>query len=151
MSRNCYVPQENGMNDRNSGFSTFPVVRQADGVPSPDGKSLLIEAKTTGGETLRFALTLSDVQHFVAFLLISVGKISLEHSRGGLPPNVEEANIIPIPVTAVTIGEPEGDEGYLGIEVGQANLVFSVPISEFAPLGRSILTVSAQPKATEFN
>ena len=51
---------------------------------------------------------------------------------------------LPIPVTAIEIGEPVGDEGYLGISVGQAELVFSVPMSAFDPLGRTILTLSAQ-------
>jgi hypothetical protein len=105
---NFDVPQENGMNDRDAGFSTFPVVRQADGGPSPDGKSLLVEAVTTGGGILQFAITLSDVQHFVAFLLISVGKISLKHAQEGSSSNVEDAESLPIPVTAVTIGAPMG-------------------------------------------
>jgi hypothetical protein len=84
-----------------------------------------------------FAVTLSDVRHSVAFLLVLVGKINLKHTQQGSSSNVEGAESFPIPVTAVMIGEPDGDEGYLGIEVGQANLIFSVPISEFSPLGRN--------------
>jgi len=33
-----------------------------------DGKALLVEGATADGEPVRFALSLTDVQHFVAFL-----------------------------------------------------------------------------------
>ena len=47
--------------------------------------------------------------------------------------------------TSIAIGEPAGNEGYLGIAVGQAELIFAVPMSAFDPLGRTMLTISAQP------
>jgi hypothetical protein len=40
---------------------------------------------------------------------------------------------------------PAGDEGYLGIAVGPAELVFSIPISAFDELGRTLLAISAEP------
>jgi hypothetical protein len=50
---------------------------------------------------------------------------------------------LPIPATSIAIGEPNGDEGYLGISVGRAELVFSLPVSSFGPLGESLLMASA--------
>jgi hypothetical protein len=37
------------------------------------------------------------------------------------------------------IGEPSGEEGYIGISISRAERVFSLPISAFKPLGRSLL------------
>ena len=51
----------------------------------------------------------------------------------------------PITVTSIAVGEPSGDEGYLGIAVGPAELVFSIPISAFDELGRTFLALSAEP------
>src|SRR5262245_65665863 len=62
------------------GAVTYPLVRHAQGGPAPDNNALLVEAATADGEPVRFALSLADVQHFVVFLLISVGKIGA--SRG---------------------------------------------------------------------
>jgi hypothetical protein len=129
---------------RQAGNSPFPLVLQVQGGPSPDGRSLLVEAATVEGEMLRFAVALTDIQHFVAFLLVSAGKASATQGLADSSPNPAAALSLPIPVTAIDIGEPVGNEGYLGISVGQAELVFSVPMSAFDPLGRTMLTLSAQ-------
>jgi hypothetical protein len=117
---------------------------QVQGGPSPDGRSLLIEAATVEGEMLRFAVALSDIQHFVAFLLVSAGKVTATQGLATSALSPAGSMSLPIPVTAIDIGEPVGNEGYLGISVGQAELVFSVPMSAFDPLGRTMLTLSAQ-------
>jgi hypothetical protein len=131
--------------DDDAGFATFPLVRHAQGGPSPDGDSLLVEVETGEEGTLRFAIPLADVQHFVAFLLVSVGKISATQGLEASSSDIAAPGTCPIPVTSIAIGEPAGDEGYLGIAVGQAELLFALPTSAFDPLGRTMLTVSAQP------
>jgi hypothetical protein len=83
------------------------------------------------------------VQHFVAFLLISVGKIGV--MRGDQISDGPIGQCPPVPATSIAIGEPEGDEGYLGIAVGEAEIVFSIPLSAFGELGRTLLTLSAKP------
>ena len=135
------------MEDGHAGFAAFPLVHHAQGGPSPDGKSLLIEAATAEEGMLRFAILLTDIQHFVAFLLVSVGKISAMQGLEVSSPDIAAPGTLPIPVTSIAIGEPAGNEGYLGIAVGQAELIFAVPTSAFDPLGRTMLTVSAQPNA----
>jgi hypothetical protein len=131
--------------DGHAGFATFPLVHHAQGGPSPDGNSLLIEAATGDEGTVRFAIPLADIQHFVAFLLVSVGKISAMQGLETSAQDIAAPGTLPIPVTSIAIGEPAGNEGYLGIAVRQAELVFAVPMAAFDPLGRTMLTVSAHP------
>jgi hypothetical protein len=50
-----------------------------------------------------------------------------------------------VPATSIAVGEPAGNEGYLGIAVGRAELIFSMPLSAFEELGRTMLTISAKP------
>jgi hypothetical protein len=128
-----------------SNLATYPLMRFAQGGPTPDGKALLVEGATADGEPVRFALSLTDVQHFVAFLLISVGKLSV--AQDDQTPSADDTvgQSPPVPATSIAIGQPEGEEGYLGIAVGQAELVFSVPLSVFDELGRTLLTISAKP------
>jgi hypothetical protein len=135
---------KDSVEDGHPGFATFPLVRHAQGGPSPDGNSLLVEVETGAEGALRFAIPLADVQHFVAFLLVSVGKISAAQGLEAPSSDIAAPGTCPIPVTSITIGEPAGNEGYLGIAVGQAELVFAVPMSAFDPIGRTMLTVSAQ-------
>src|SRR5262249_34421418 len=128
-----------------SQLATYPLVRSAQGGPAPDGKALLVEGATADGEPVRFALSLTDVQHFVSFLLISVGRLSVAQDDYGRTADDTVGQSPPVPATSIAIGEPEGEEGYLGIAVGQAELVFSVPLSVFDELGRTLLTISAKP------
>jgi hypothetical protein len=134
------------MNDYlRSGSTDFPLVHNAQGGPSADGRALLVEGATANGEFVRFAVSLNDVQHFVAFLLVSVGKISAVQRHEGKP-DAEQGNPCrPIPATSIAVGAPEDGEGYLGISVGCSELMFAVPISAFEPVARSMLLASAQP------
>jgi len=124
----------------------FPLIRSARGGPSPDGESLLVEGATADGQPVRFAVPLCEVQHFVSFLLVSVGKISAFQKPQDRPDLVAAGPSRPIPATSVAIGEPEDDEGYLVMTVGHAELLFSMPISAFEPVARSMLMATARPK-----
>ena len=74
---------------RESDWAIYPLVRYAQGGPAPDGKALLIEGATAEGGPVRFSLSLGDVQHFIAFLLVSVGQIGV--TRGDPAPIPDEA------------------------------------------------------------
>src|SRR5262245_3385204 len=97
--------------------AVFPLVRDVQSAPSPDGKAVLVEVGTADDKLVRFAIPLTDVQHFVAFLLISAGRISAAMDEQ-VAVSDEVGQSPPIPVTSVAVGEPAGDEGYLGIAVG---------------------------------
>jgi len=125
-----------------SDMTIFPLVRDAQGGPSADGRSLLVEAATVDGDVVRFAVALSEIQHFVAFLLVTTGKICAAHGMTGAV-GPDSGPTLPIPATSIAIGAPDGDEGYLEISVGRAELVFSLPLSAFDSLGRTMLTASA--------
>ncbi len=112
------------------------------GGPSQDGKSLLVEAATAQGP-VHFAIALGDVQHLVAFLLVSTGKMT---ALSG--PNCRQApTAAPSPRPRSRWARPDGDEGYLGVDVGAAELVFSLPLSAFDRIARTMPTASAQPEA----
>jgi hypothetical protein len=113
----------------------FPIVHSLEARPSDDGVQLLVEATAFDGTVLHFAIPVDNVKHFIAFLLVWVGQISAGQGTA------DEA------ATSIAIGEPNGDEGYLGISVGRAELVFSLPVSSFEPLGQSLLMAGTMPTA----
>jgi hypothetical protein len=121
------------------GGPAFPIVHSLEARPSGDGVHLLVEATAFDGTVLRFAIPVDNVKHFIAFLLVWVGQISAGQGTGDEADAGMAAGSLPIPATSIAIGEPNGDEGYLGISVGRAELVFSLPVSSFGPLGQTLM------------
>ena len=115
-----------------------PIIYSFEGGPSADGQTLMIKATGFDASVTSFAIPIDNVKHFIAFLLAWVGTIS----AGEGPADCEspgEAQIMPIPATSIAIGAPSGQEGYIGISVGRAELVFAVPLASFGPLGQTLL------------
>src|SRR5262245_19553668 len=54
---------------------------------------------------------------------------------------------IPIPATSIAIGQPGGSEAYIGISVGRAELVFSLPASSLVPVGQSLMLAGTSSNA----
>ena len=114
-----------------------PVIYSFEGGPSADGRTLLVKATGFDASVTSFAIPIDNVKHFIAFLLAWVGTIS---AGDALPDgDAGEAQVMPIPATSIAIGAPSGQEGYIGISVGRAELVFAVPLASFGPLGQTLL------------
>jgi hypothetical protein len=114
-----------------------PVIYSFEGGPSADGRTLLIKATGFDASVTSFAIPIDNVKHFIAFLLAWVGTISAGEA---LPDgDAGEAQVMPIPATSIAIGAPSGEEGYIGISVGRAELVFALPLASFGPLGQTLL------------
>jgi hypothetical protein len=124
----------------------FSIIHTLQGGPSEDGNMLLVEAATFDEKVLRFAIPIDNVQYFIAFLLIWVGKISAAQENRSETDDTEGVSL-PIPATSISIGEPHGGEGYLGISVGRAELTFSVPASALLSVGQTLLLAGAMPSS----
>jgi hypothetical protein len=119
----------------------FPIVSGFDGAPSEDGRSLLVEATTLDGEIMRFAIPVGSMKNLIAFLLVWAGafgaKLPSEHESDAV-----NTDGVTIPATSITIPPPSGNEGFIGISVGPAELMFSLPLSALRPLGQALLMFS---------
>lgn len=114
----------------------FPVIYSFEGGPSVDGQTLLVRATGFDKSVTTFAIPIDNVKHFIAFLLAWVGTLSEANGDADAP---AEARIMPIPATSIAIGAPSGEEGYIGISVGRAELVFALPLASFASLGQTLM------------
>jgi hypothetical protein len=115
----------------------FPLIYSFEGGPSADGQTLLVKATGFDASVTSFAIPVNNVKHFIAFLLAWVGTISVGATDDADAPG--EAQVMPIPATSIAIGAPSGQEGYIGISVGRAELVFALPLASFGPLGQTLL------------
>jgi hypothetical protein len=135
----------------------FPIAYSFEGGPSADGTAMLVQAIGFDGSATRFAIPIDNVKHFIAFLLVWVGTISAGQQdddetggdeTGGDETRVAAGSTLPIPATSIAIGEPNGNEGFIGISVGRAELLFSLPVSAFAPIGQTLLLASKPTTAS---
>jgi hypothetical protein len=122
----------------------FPLLREAQVGPSPDGQAMLIEALTVSGETVRLAIGFGDIQKVAAFLLSA----SAQMDQPAVPDELRDAAAPvagpAIPVTGIAVGITTADHGLLAITVGRGELAFSLPLSSFQTLGETLLTASAR-------
>jgi len=121
----------------------FPVIHSLNAHPSDDDATLLVEATAFDGGIVRFAVPVDNVRHVIAFLLVWMATISAGKENSGEPATGDDQSALPIPATSIAVGAPNGSEGYLGISVGRAELVFSLPVSAFGPLGQSLMMAGA--------
>jgi hypothetical protein len=127
------------------GTRVFPVIYSFEGHPSEDGSVFLIEGTAFDGTVVRLAIPLDNIQHFIAFLLTWVGTISSE-LPGEAPVGESESNgRIPVRATSIAIGPTKGDDAYIGISVGRAELVFALPASALTPIGETLMLLAGTP------
>lgn len=126
----------------------FPLICSFEGAPSSDGLSFLVEGTSFSGEIVRFSIPLSNIQHFVAFLLLWVRNLSPDGSLDS-ENDAAAGSRLPIPATSITIGCPENGEAYIGISVGRAELVFSLPVSSLETVGQSLILAGVAPSNTK--
>jgi hypothetical protein len=132
------------MNEQSTRF--FPVIYSFEGNPSDDSSAFLVEGTGFDGSIVRFAIPLDNIQHFVAFLLVWAGTISAGHPNGERD-NFQDHGRIPIPATSIAIGQPNGNEAYIGLSVGCAELVFSLPTSALVPVGQTLMLADTPSNA----
>ena len=126
--------------------TAFPLIYTFEGGPSADGQTLLVRVTGFDASVTTFAIPVDNVKHFIAFLLAWVGTLSEVGAVDDTDAS-SEAPVMPIPATSIAIGAPSGQEGYIGISVGRAELVFALPLASFGPLGQTLLTAGMPANA----
>ena len=123
----------------------FPVVYSFEGHPSGDGSTFLIEGTCFDGSTVQFAIPVDNIQHFIAFLLVWVRTMSDAASKQADSSGSDGR--IPIPATSIAIGQPDGNEAYIAVSVGRAELIFSLPASSLGSIAQSLLIAGTPANA----
>jgi hypothetical protein len=60
----------------------FPLVYSFEGRPSPDGSAFLVEGTSFDGDTVRFAMPVDNIQHFIAGVEVNVATVSAAMGAG---------------------------------------------------------------------
>jgi hypothetical protein len=109
---------------------------------APNGYAIGLRIERSAQGPVDLCLRIEDVQQMVGILL----NLSCEAKRRQ-PPSEFEAppnQAIPLPLSAINVGQSDQDETFLLLEVGSASLMFGLPPDALEEIGQTLLTLSAR-------
>ncbi len=118
-----------------------PFVVDVLGEVASDGAAVGLRIQRSAEGPVDLCLRIDDVQHLVGILLA----LSCEAKRVQPPtqPDGPPTAAIPLPVTAINVGQTDDDTTFLMLEVGTTSLMFAVPPATLTEVGQTLLALSA--------
>jgi len=122
--------------------SNPPFVIDVFGEVAPNGNAIELRIQRSGQGPLDLCLRIEDVQHMVGILLT----LSCEAKRLQPAPEFEAppSGAIPLPLSAINVGQDDHDQTFLMLEIGAASLMFGVPAAALEEVGQTLLALSAR-------
>ena len=122
--------------------SNPPFVIDVLGEVAPNGEAIGLRIQRSAQGPVDLCLRIEDVQHLVSILLA----LSCEARRLQPGPQLEgpPSQAIPLPLSAINVGQTDDDQTFLLLEVGAASLMFGVPTATLSEVGQTLLALSAR-------
>jgi hypothetical protein len=120
---------------------TPPVVIHVDGEVAANGKAIALRIVRSGQGPVDICLRTEDVEYMVSILLA----LSCEARRLNPPPEADAPPraAIPLPLSAINVGQDDHDQTFMMVEVGGAALMFGIPPNFLKEVGQMLLALSA--------
>ena len=122
-----------------------PFVIDVQGEVAPNGKAIGLRIQRTAQGPIDLCLRIQDVQYMVSILL-ALGCEAMR-LQGIQEPEPPPNGAIPLPVSAINIGQDDDNQTFLMLEVGVAALMFGMPSTVLQELGETLLALSARKSA----
>jgi hypothetical protein len=110
-----------------------------------NGEAVGLRIQRSAQGPVDLCLRIDDVQHLIGILLA----LSCEAKRR--QPSTEfdtpPPAAIPLPVSAINVGQSDDGQTFLMLEVGTTSLMFAVPQSTLTEVGQTLLALSARTTA----
>lgn len=119
-----------------------PFVIDVLGEVAPDGGAVGLRIQRSAQGPVDLCLRIDDVQHLVGILLALSCEARRLHPQTQFegPPTAA----IPLPLTAINVGQTDDDKTFLMLEVGTTSLMFAVPPDTLTEVGQTLLALSAK-------
>jgi hypothetical protein len=105
-----------------------PFVTDVFGEVAPNGDAIGLRIRRSDQDPVDIYLRIEDIQH------------SLRPAEPDLPP----AGAIPVPLSAINIGQDDRQQTFMMLEIGATSLMFGLPPAALEEVGQTLLTLSAQ-------
>jgi hypothetical protein len=119
-----------------------PFVTDVLGEVASKGEAVGLRIQRSAQGPVDLCLRIGDVQHLVGILLA----LACEAKRLQPPPASDGPpnNAIPLPLSAINVGQTDDDQTFLMLEVGTASLMFGLPPAMLSEVGQTLLALSAR-------
>jgi hypothetical protein len=119
-----------------------PFVVDVVGEVEPSGKAIALRIQRSEQGPVDLALRSEDLQYFVSLILALAHEAKRRQPAGddGRPPSAA----IPLPITAINVGQTTDDNSFVMLDVGVVSLTFGVPQAYLEEIGRTLLALSAR-------
>ena len=125
-------------------ISKPPIVLHVDGEIAENGEVIGLRIARSAEGSLDICLRTEDVQSMVSVLLALGWEAKRRQPTGvDAPPS----GAIPLPISAINVGQDEDNQVFLMLEVGGTALVFHLPPSCLKEIGQTLLALSASTSA----
>jgi hypothetical protein len=124
---------------------TPPFVLDVLGEVALNGEAVGLRIQRSAQGPVDLCLRIDDVQHLIGILLA----LSCEAKRRQPPTEIDAPPpaAIPLPVSAINVGQSDDGQTFLMLEVGSTSLMFAVPQSTLTEVGQTLLALSARVTA----
>ena len=122
-----------------------PFVVQVVGDIAPGGETIELQIERSEQGPVSLCIRTEDVKYLVSLLL----NLGCEAKRRQSSPQVDAppTEAIPLPLDAINVGQSDGDQPFLLLEVGITSLMFMVSPACLEQVGQTMLMLSAKSSA----
>jgi hypothetical protein len=119
-----------------------PFVVDVLGEVEPNGRAIALRIQRSEQGPVDLCLRSEDVQHFVSLILALAHEAKRRQPAEDIetPPSAA----IPLPITAINIGQTTDDESFVMLDVGVVSLTFGLRQEYLEEVGRTLLALSAR-------
>jgi hypothetical protein len=119
-----------------------PFVADVLGGVEPSGRAIALRIQRSEQGPVDLALRSEDVQYFVSLILALAHEAKRRQPAGSIdaPPSAA----IPLPLTAINVGQTTDDESFVMLDIGVVSLTFGLRQEYLEEVGRTLLALSAR-------
>jgi hypothetical protein len=128
--------------DREREAPNPPFVVDVLGEVEPNGRAIALRIQRSEQGPVDLCLRSEDVQYFVSLILALAHEAKRRQPAGNVdtPPSAA----IPLPITAINVGQTTDDESFVMLDVGVVSLTFGLRQEYLEEVGRTLLALSAR-------
>ena len=123
----------------------LPFVIDVVGEVAPDGKAIGLRIQRSAQGPIDLCLRIKDIQ-FLVGVMLALG-CEAKRLQGTEEPEPPPNGAIPLPLSAINIGQDDDNQTFLMLEVGAAALMFGMPSAMLEEVGQTLLALSARQSA----
>jgi hypothetical protein len=142
MPRVTLEPQPAAAIQHETAAEPAPFVVDVIGEVEPSGRAIALRIQRSKQGPIELALRSEDVQYFVSLILALAHEAKRRQPSG--QPDAPPSAAIPLPITAINVGQTTDDESFVMLDIGVVSLTFGLRQEYLEEVGRTLLALSAR-------